>query len=154
MVKPGFPALRLVRTYDRAWIRPDALAAVTVWALLVPQALAYAQLAQVDAVVGLYAAMGAAVGYFLLGGVRSMNVGPEATVALLTASVIAPMAEGDPSRYLALAGGLALMTGLWMLLAGVPRGRPAFFQPFRMCFPWKTLPGSSTRSPSKPLTML
>ena len=119
MVKPGFPALRLVRTYDRAWIRPDALAAVTVWALLVPQALAYAQLAQVDAVVGLYAAMGAAVGYFLLGGVRSMNVGPEATVALLTASVIAPLAEGDPSRYLALAGGLALMTGLWMLLAGV-----------------------------------
>jgi SulP family sulfate permease len=119
MVKLGFPALRLVRTYDRAWIRPDALAAVTVWALLVPQALAYAQLAQVDAVVGLYAAMGAAVGYFLLGGVRSMNVGPEATVALLTASVVAPMAEGDPSRYLALVGGLALMTGVWMLLAGV-----------------------------------
>jgi sulfate permease, SulP family len=119
MVRPGFPALRLVRTYDRAWIRPDVLAAVTVWALLVPQALAYAQLAQVDAVVGLYAAMGAAIGYFLFGGVRSMNVGPEATVALLTASVIAPMAEGDPSRYLALAGGLALMTGLWMLLAGV-----------------------------------
>jgi len=119
MVKPGFPALRLVRTYDRAWIRPDALAAVTVWALLVPQALAYAQLAQVDAVVGLYAAMGAAVGYFLLGGVRSMNVGPEATVALLTASVVAPLAGGDPARFVALTGGLALMTGLWMLLAGV-----------------------------------
>src|SRR5512137_306144 len=113
------PAIRLFRTYDRAWIRPDSLAAVTVWALLVPQALAYAQLAQVDAVVGLYAAMGAAIGYFLFGGVRSMNVGPEATVALLTASVVAPMAEGDPSRYIALVGGLALMTGLWMLLAGV-----------------------------------
>jgi SulP family sulfate permease len=92
---------------------------VTVWALLVPQALAYAQLAQVDAVVGLYAAMGAAVGYVLLGGVRSMNVGPEATVALLSATVIAPLAGGDPARYLALAGGLALMTGAWMLLAGV-----------------------------------
>jgi sulfate permease, SulP family len=113
------PAIQLARTYDRGWIRLDALAAVTVWALLVPQALAYAQLAQVDAVVGLYAAMGAAVGYLLLGGVRSMNVGPEATVALLTASVVAPMAAGDPARYLALTGALALMTGLWMLLAGV-----------------------------------
>jgi SulP family sulfate permease len=113
------PAIALMRTYDRSWLRPDALAAVTVWALLVPQALAYAQLAQLDAVVGLYAAMGAAVGYVLLGGVRSMNVGPEATVALLTASVVAPMAAGDPARYLALTGGLALMTGAWMLLAGV-----------------------------------
>jgi SulP family sulfate permease len=119
MSRPGVPAIWLVRTYERAWLRPDALAAVTVWALLVPQALAYAQLAQVDAVVGLYAAMGAAIGYFLLGGVRSMNVGPEATVALLTASVVAPLAGGDPVRYLALAGGMALIAGGWLLLAGV-----------------------------------
>jgi SulP family sulfate permease len=113
------PAIGLVRSYDPAWLRPDLLAAVTVWALLVPQALAYAQLAQVDAVVGLYAALGAAIGYVLLGGVRSMNVGPEATVALLTASVVGPMAAGDPARFLALVGGLALMTGAWMLLAGM-----------------------------------
>jgi SulP family sulfate permease len=112
------PAIRLVMTYERSWLQPDLLAAVTVWALLVPQALAYAQLAQVDAVVGLYAAMGAAVGYVLLGGVRSMNVGPEATVALLTASVVAPLAAGDPVRYLALAGALALVAGGWLILAG------------------------------------
>ena len=117
-VAARIPAIRLVRTYELSWLRPDLLAAVTVWALLVPQALAYAQLAQVDAVVGLYAAMGAAVGYVLLGGVRSMNVGPEATVALLTASVVAPLAAGDPARYLALTGALALLTGAWMLLAG------------------------------------
>jgi SulP family sulfate permease len=92
---------------------------VTVWALLVPQALAYAQLAKVDPVVGLYAAIGAAVGYALLGGVRSMNVGPEATVALLTASVVAPLAAGDPVRYLALAGALAIVAGGWLVLAGV-----------------------------------
>jgi len=113
------PAIGLVRTYERSWLRLDALAAVTVWALLVPQALAYAQLAQVDAVVGLYAAMGAAVGYVLLGGVRSMNVGPEATVALLTASVVAPLAAGDPVRYLALAAALALVAGGWLILAGI-----------------------------------
>jgi SulP family sulfate permease len=63
--------------------------------------------------------MGAAVGYVLLGGVRSMNVGPEATVALLTASVVAPLAAGDPVRYLALAGALALVAGGWLILAGI-----------------------------------
>jgi SulP family sulfate permease len=116
---PGIPGVQLARTYERSWLRPDLLAAVTVWALLVPQALAYAQLAKVDPVVGLYAAMGAAVGYVLLGGVRSMNVGPEATVALLTASVVAPLAAGDPGRYLALAGALAIVAGGWLILAGV-----------------------------------
>ncbi len=115
----GIPGLRLIRAYERSWLQPDTLAAVTVWALLVPQALAYAQLAQVDAVVGLYAAIGAAIGYVLLGGVRSMNVGPEATVALLTASVVAPLAAGDPTRYLALAGALALIAGGWLILAGI-----------------------------------
>jgi SulP family sulfate permease len=115
----AIPGIRLARTYERSWLRADALAAVTVWALLVPQALAYAQLAQVDAVVGLYAAIGAAVGYVVLGGVRSMNVGPEATVALLTASVVAPMAAGDPARYLALAGALALIAGGWLILSGL-----------------------------------
>ncbi len=116
---PRLPGVELIRTYDRTWLRPDALAAVTVWALLVPQALAYAQLAQVDAVVGLYAAIGATIGYVLLGGVRSMNVGPEATVALLTASVVGPLAGGDPARFLALAGGLALVAGGWLILAGL-----------------------------------
>jgi SulP family sulfate permease len=115
----AIPGIALARTYERSWLRADALAAVTVWALLVPQALAYAQLAKVDPVVGLYAAIGAAVGYVLLGGVRSMNVGPEATVALLTASVVAPLAAGDPARYLALAGALALVAGGWLILAGI-----------------------------------
>jgi sulfate permease, SulP family len=113
------PVINLARTYQRAWIQPDLLAGVTVWALLVPQALAYAQLAQVDAVVGLYAAIGATIGYIVLGGVRSMNVGPEATVALLTASAVAPLAGGDPARYIALVGALALLAGGWLVLAGV-----------------------------------
>lgn len=51
----AIPGIRLVRTYDRSWLPTDALAALTVWALLVPQALAYAQLGGFDPVVGLYA---------------------------------------------------------------------------------------------------
>jgi SulP family sulfate permease len=90
----AIPAVRLIRTYNRSWLPTDALAALTVWALLVPQALAYSQLGGFDPVVGLYASIGALAGYVLLGGVREMNVGPEATIALLTASVIAPLAGG------------------------------------------------------------
>lgn len=97
------------------------LAGVTVWALLVPQALAYAQVAGLDAVVGLYAVIGATIGYLVFGSVRTMSVGPEGTIALLAASVVAPLAGGDPSTYAALMGGLALVTGAWLILAGVLR---------------------------------
>ena len=79
----AIPGLRAIRTYDRSWLPVDALAGLTVWALLVPQALAYAQLGGFDAVVGLYASLGALLGYALMGGVREMSVGPEATIALL-----------------------------------------------------------------------
>ncbi len=113
---PGHPRLSTA-----AGCRSDALAGLTVWALLVPQALAYAQLGGFDAVVGLYAAIGALLGYALMGGVREMSVGPEATIALLTASIIAPLAEGDPSRYLALGAGVALMAGILLMLAGIAR---------------------------------
>lgn len=117
----SLPALRTIRTYERAWLPADTLAGLTVWALLVPQALAYAQLGGFDPVIGLYAAIGALLGYALLGGVREMSVGPEATIALLTASIIAPLAEGDPSRYLALGAGVALVAGVLLILAGLAR---------------------------------
>ena len=120
-IPAAIPGLRAIRTYDRSWLPVDALAGLTVWALLVPQALAYAQLGGFDAVVGLYASLGALLGYALMGGVREMSVGPEATIALLTASIIAPLAEGDPSRYLALGAGVALMAGILLMLAGVAR---------------------------------
>lgn len=117
----GIPGLRGLRSYDRTWLPTDALAGLTVWALLVPQALAYAQLGGFDPVVGLYASIGALLGYAVMGGVREMSVGPEATIALLTASVVAPLAEGDPSRYLALGAGVALMAGILLVLAGIAR---------------------------------
>ena len=66
--------------YDKTWLRTDAVAGVTVWALLVPQALAYGQLTGLPAVHGLYAALGALALYALYGTSRHLNVGPEATV--------------------------------------------------------------------------
>jgi sulfate permease, SulP family len=115
------PLIGGLRAYDRSWLRLDVLAALTVWALLVPQALAYGQLAGLDPVVGLYASLGAIVGYALFGGVREMSVGPEATIALLTISVIGPLSGGDPVRFASLAAALAVVTGVLLVLGGLAR---------------------------------
>jgi MFS superfamily sulfate permease-like transporter len=53
----SIPAIQAIRSYDRSWLPTDALAGLTVWALLVPQALAYAQLGGFDPVIGLYASV-------------------------------------------------------------------------------------------------
>lgn len=113
--------LPTVRGYRRAWLGDDARAALILWTLLVPQALAYAQTAGMPPETGLYTALGAMAGYALLGASRHMNVGPEATVGLLSASVLAPIALGDPARFGALSAALAIMTGVVCLGLGLLR---------------------------------
>lgn len=115
----AIPLLDVLRSYPPAWLSKDVLAALTVWALLVPQGLAYAQLAGLGPEFGLYAGIGALVGYALFGRVRELSSGPEATVALLSASALGILAGSDPERYIALAGGLALMVGVMLFLAGL-----------------------------------
>jgi SulP family sulfate permease len=107
--------------YDRTWLRGDVLAGVTVAAYLVPQVLAYAGVAGLPPVTGLWAAVAALLGYALLGSSRRLSVGPESTTALLTAAALGPIAAGDPKRYAALAATLAALVGLVCLLAWVAR---------------------------------
>ncbi len=107
--------------YSRSFLRGDVAAGVTVWALLVPQALAYGQLAGLPAVHGLYAALGAIALYWLWGTSRHLNVGPEATVATLVATVITPLASGDPEKYVTLAVILAIFTGVALAIGGLLR---------------------------------
>lgn len=113
--------LRWLKEYERASIPNDALAGLTVWALLVPQALAYGQLTGLPAVHGLYAALGALALYGVLGTSRHLNVGPEATVATLVATSVAPIAAGDAELYLTLTAVLALLTGAVLVLGGLLR---------------------------------
>ena len=80
-----------VRGYERSWLRGDLIAGVTVWAILVPQALAYASIAQVSPVVGLYAAPGALLLYAALGSSRVLVVGPMAASAALSAATVADL---------------------------------------------------------------
>jgi sulfate permease, SulP family len=115
------PGLTLFRHYDRSWLRWDALAGVTVAAYLIPQVMAYAGLAGVDPVAGLWAALPAMAIYAILGSSRQLSVGPESTTSLMTASVVAPLAAGDSGRYAALAAALAIVVGLVAFVAWVAR---------------------------------
>ena len=95
--------------------------AVTVFAVLVPSAMAYGDLAGVTPVAGLYVALGAMVMYALFGTSRQVVMGPEATAAIMTAAAVAPLAGGDAERYAALAAMLAILVGVVALLGRVAR---------------------------------
>ncbi len=113
--------LAQVRGYTAAWFRADLLAGVAVTAYLVPQCLAYADLAGVPATSGLWVAVIAMTVYALLGTSRLLSVGPESATAIMVAAAVAPLAAGDPNRYLALAAGLAILVGLVCIAAFVLR---------------------------------
>ncbi|MCD2468958.1 sulfate permease [Streptomyces sp. MBT42] len=118
---PGAPGFAVLARYERSWLRGDLLAGVTVVAYLVPQVMAYATVAGLPPVVGLWAILPALVSYALLGSSRLLSVGPESTTALMTATVVAPLAAGDPGRYSVLAAALAVAVGLLCLVAWAAR---------------------------------
>ncbi|MFD8102527.1 SulP family inorganic anion transporter [Nocardia fluminea] len=117
----SIPVFESLHGYRRAWLRPDVIAGLTVWAVLVPEALAYASIAGVPPVVGLYAAVPSLVLYALAGSSRHLVVGPMSATAALSAAIIAPLAGADNGRYIALTAALAIATGLAGLLAGLIR---------------------------------
>ena len=106
-----------LRRYDRADLRGDLPAGVTVAAYLVPQVMAYAQIAGMPPAAGLWAAVAALLVYAVVGSSRQLSVGPESTTALMTAAALAPLAAGDSSRYAALAALLAALVGVICLAA-------------------------------------
>lgn len=110
-----------LRGYRRSWLRPDVIAGLTVWAVLVPEALAYATIAGVPPVVGLYAAVPSLVLYALAGSSRHLVVGPMSATAALSAALITPLAGADGGRYIALTTALAIATGVVGLIAGLLR---------------------------------
>jgi sulfate permease, SulP family len=97
------------------------IAALSVWAVVVPQGLAYGELAGIPAVAGLYTAMAGMFLYGLVGSSRYMNVGPESSVAIVVAASIAPLAGGDPERAIALTSMLAILVGGVLLLGALLR---------------------------------
>ncbi len=115
------PGLDRLLRYERGWLRGDLVAGVTVAAYLIPQVMAYAEVAGLPPVAGLWTALGAMTLYALLGSSRQLSVGPESTTALMAAAAVAPLAGGDAARYAVLAAGLCLVVAALCLVAWVAR---------------------------------
>jgi high affinity sulfate transporter 1 len=107
--------------YQKVWLRGDVVAGITVAAYLIPQVMAYAELAGLPAVAGLWAVIGSMTVYALLGSSRQLSVGPESTTALMTATALAPLANGDAAHYAGLCAGLALIVGAIALVGFIAR---------------------------------
>src|SRR3954465_1304025 len=110
-----------LRGYQRPWLRRDLVAGLTVWAVLVPEALAYATIAGVSPVVGLYAAPGALILYAGFGSSRHLVTGPMAATAALSAAAVGDLAAGGSSEFVELTVTLALVVGIMALVAGLLR---------------------------------
>jgi high affinity sulfate transporter 1 len=115
------PGAAVLAGYERGWLRGDLLAGITVAAYLVPQVMAYATVAGLPPVVGLWAILAPLALYALLGSSRQLSIGPESTTALMTAVIVGPIAAGDPARYAQLAAALAVLVGLLCLICWVLR---------------------------------
>lgn len=118
---PDAPGVAVLRNYQRGWLRGDVVAGCTVAAYLVPQVMAYATIAGLPPVVGLWTMIPCLALYALLGSSRQMSIGPESTTALMTTATVAPLAGGDPLRYAVLAASLAVLVGVLGFLCWVIR---------------------------------
>jgi high affinity sulfate transporter 1 len=122
-VLSAVPGLRAVSSYRREWLVKDVVAGVVLTTLLVPQGMAYAELAGLPAITGLYTSILCLLGYAVFGPSRILVLGPDSSLGPMIAATIAPLivAGGDPERAVALASVLALMTGAITVLAAVAK---------------------------------
>jgi high affinity sulfate transporter 1 len=115
------PGLYVLRHYRPSWLRSDLVAGLVLTAVLVPVGMGYAEAAGLPAIYGLYATIVPLLAYAVFGPSRILVLGPDSSLAAMIAAVIVPLAAGDPTRTLALAGMLAILTGMLCLLAGLAR---------------------------------
>jgi high affinity sulfate transporter 1 len=115
--------VRLVTTYRREWLRKDLVAGVVTTTLLVPQGMAYAELAGLPAITGLYTSILCLIGYAAFGPSRVLVLGPDSSLGPMIAATILPLvvADGDPERAIALASMLSIITGVVMLVGAAAK---------------------------------
>jgi high affinity sulfate transporter 1 len=120
MTSRSLPGLRALAGYQPAWLRRDLVAGVVLSTLLVPQGMAYAELAGLPAITGLYTTILCLLGYAMFGPSRILVLGPDSSLGPMIAATILPIlgSDGSPERAIALASMLALIVGVIMIAAG------------------------------------
>jgi high affinity sulfate transporter 1 len=117
------PGLRVVSSYQRKWLAKDVVAGVVLTTLLVPQGMAYAELAGLPPITGLYTSIMCLLGYAVFGPSRILVLGPDSSLGPMIAATILPLAgaDGDPERAIALASVLAIMVAAIMIVGAVAK---------------------------------
>jgi high affinity sulfate transporter 1 len=115
------PGVQTLRTYQAAWLAQDLTAGLVLTTMLVPVGIAYAQASGVPGIYGLYATIVPLLAYAVFGPSRIFVLGPDSALAAVILSVVLPLSAGDPSRAVALASAMAVVSGLFCILIGALR---------------------------------
>ena len=115
------PGLLTLRRYQGSWLGRDIVAGIVLATMLVPVGIAYAVASGVPGIYGLYATIVPLLAYALFGPSRILVLGPDSSLAAVILGVVAPLSGGDPVRAVALAGMMAIVSGIVCILAGVAR---------------------------------
>ena len=123
MITRWLPGLRTLASYRAGWLRSDLVAGLVLTTLLVPQGMAYAELAGLPVITGLYTSVLCLLGYALFGPSRILVLGPDSSLGPMIAATILPIvgASDNPEHAVALASMLALLVGAIMIAAGVAK---------------------------------
>src|SRR5712671_6106582 len=120
-LKRWLPGLQILGEYQAAWFPRDVIAGLVLATMLVPIGIAYALASGVPGIYGLYATIVPLLAYALFGPSRILVLGPDSSLAAVILGVVAPLSGGDPVRAVALAGMMAVGSGIVCLLAGAAR---------------------------------
>ncbi len=121
LISKWLPGVALLSHYRRAWLWPDVRAGMVVTALLIPAGMGYAVAAGLPPETGLYATIVPLLAYAVFGPSRILVLGPDSALAPVIAAAILPLAVGSDDRAVALAGLLAIMVGIFLVLGGLLR---------------------------------
>src|SRR5262249_42113886 len=118
---PWLPGLQTLRRYDLTWLPSDVVAGLVLTTMLVPVGIAYAVASGVPGIYGLYATIIPLLAYALFGPSPILVLGPDSSLAPLILAVVLPRSAGDPARAVALAGMMAVVSGMVCIVAGLLR---------------------------------
>lgn len=121
LLRRMLPAVGWLPAYRRAWWLPDVLAGLAVWAVMVPEGMAYAGIVGVPPIMGLYTIVPPLIAYALLGSSRLLVVGPDTATGLISALTVGAIAAHGTAQFNELTSTLAILIGVFFLLFGVLR---------------------------------